>query len=177
MNVPNLVRPVYEHDPNANPVEGVFYLGTGDHGAKPYRCYIWHSTELELVSFDDTKEMNDYLELCKKTQLSLKYWHAQYDTGKLKMPQYRTGLQNECIPLLKDLVHIYAPDRVPLDIRNSWDIVQAAFGKPLYPFPLPKKVTPPESHLSQILQSFYIILDASEENLKGESPYAKKFMP
>lgn len=177
MNVPNIDRLPYQHDLNSDLKDGVYYLGIGEyHGGRAYRCYVWHSPELELVSFDEDTDMNDYLELCKKSRKSLKYWHAQFDEGHLKMPQYRTGLQNKTLPLLKDLVYIFGPERVPLDIRHSWDRVQAAFGKPLYPFPQPEKIPPPEHHLSQIMEKFYVILDASQENLNSDSPYAKRFM-
>ena len=72
-------RKEYKHDPNCKAVTSpffsdllknkVYYLGIESRHDDIYRCYIWYSPELEMVTFDNESYMKEYLNDCKKLRM------------------------------------------------------------------------------------------------------------
>lgn len=73
---PQSIRQVYKHDTKSRAAtspffsdllkDSVYYLGIEGCDDDTYRCYIWHSIEIELVTFDNESYMNEFLQHCKK---------------------------------------------------------------------------------------------------------------
>ena len=168
-------RKEYKHDPNCKAVTSpffsdllknkVYYLGIESRHDDIYRCYIWYSPELEMVTFDNESYMKEYLNDCKKLRRTLSATHNRYERGSIDKNKYLCSLKAHCIPSMTELGWKYGVYRVPLDIRQLWDKVYAALGMDQFWFPLPIKVDAFEGNLCEIMNRDHVYFDASDDHL------------
>jgi hypothetical protein len=172
-------RKEYKHDPECKAVKSpffsdllkncVYYLGIESRHDDIYRCYIWHSCEIEMVTFDNKSYMEEYLNHCKKVRKTLSVTHDRYERGLIDKNKYQCILKGHCEPLLYELGWKYGAYRVPLDIRHLWDKAYAALGWEQFWFPLPEKVDAYEGNLFEIMNRDHVYFDASDQNLQWDS--------